>query len=95
LEVSAIGLGCMTMTGGYNLGCSIGCSAVSRMLFRLGRDPYAVVPSGASAAVTISFVKMSGCETMEAREARTSSIVDVAAGGHNCRVAGVEVLDRV
>ena len=65
------------------------------MLFRLGRDPCAVVPTGALAAVTISFVKMSGCETMEAWEAGTSSIVDVAAGGHNCRAAGVEVLDRV
>ena len=48
--------------------------------FRLGRDPYAVAPAVALTAVTISSVVTSGCETMEAWEATTSSI-DFHAGG--------------
>jgi hypothetical protein len=46
--------------------------------FRLGRDPYAVASTVALTAVTIRFVATSGCETMEAWEAATSSIVAVA-----------------
>ena len=56
--------------------------------FRLGRDPYAVAPTVALAAVTISFVKTSGCETMEAWEAETTSIVAVARSAMKRCVAG-------
>jgi hypothetical protein len=46
--------------------------------FRLGRDPHAAAPTVALSAVTIRFVATSGRETMEGREAATSSIVAVA-----------------
>jgi hypothetical protein len=43
--------------------------------------PYVVAPTVALTVVTIRFLAAYGCETMEAREAGTSSIVDVAEAG--------------
>src|SRR5215208_7437559 len=61
-----------------------------RMLFRfrLGPNPYAGAPTVALTAVMISFVATSGCETMEACEAETSSIVDFARSAMKRCVAG-------
>ena len=57
-------------------------------LYALVRDPYAVAPAVALTAVMISFVATSGCETIEAWEAETSSIVDVARSAMKRCVAG-------
>jgi hypothetical protein len=63
--------------------------------FGLGRDPYAVAPAVALPAVTISSVATSGCETMEAWEAGTSSIVAVARSAMKRCVAGGIALSSV